>query len=67
MSDRQTALQALAPVLDIVRTIDTADPSAAARLSAALPMGGETLQACDLPARIQRAAGEAPLPAGSAP
>ena len=45
MSDRQTALQALAPVLDIVRTIDPGDPEASARLSAALPLGGPVLEA----------------------
>ena len=45
MSDRETALQVLAPVLDIVRTIDPSDPTAADRLNAALPLGGETLQA----------------------
>jgi len=45
VSDRASALQVLAPVLDIVRTIDPADPGATAKLTAALPFGGETLQA----------------------
>jgi hypothetical protein len=38
MSDRETALKILAPVLDIVRTIDPSDPDAADKLTAALPL-----------------------------
>lgn len=45
MSDRETALEVLAPVLEIVRTIDPSDRSAAARLRAALPMDCEKMQA----------------------
>jgi hypothetical protein len=45
MPDRESALELLAPVLDIVRTIDPADPEAGARLSAALPLDGPLLLA----------------------
>lgn len=45
MSDRERAIEVLTPVLDIVRTIDPADPEAGQRLSAALPLEGEALQA----------------------
>ena len=40
---RERLVDALAPVLDIVKTVDPADPAAAATLEAALPHDGPTL------------------------
>jgi hypothetical protein len=39
MSNKAALLEALAPVLEIVRTVDPADPQAAAILSERLPPG----------------------------
>jgi hypothetical protein len=44
MADRETLIQALEPVLAVVKTVDPAAPDALARLNAALPLAGETLQ-----------------------
>jgi len=44
MSSRQTLLDALAPVLEVVAKIDPAAPDQAARLEAELPLQGELLQ-----------------------
>ena len=38
MSDKQTLIDALGPVLDVVKTIDVASPDAKATLDAALPL-----------------------------
>jgi hypothetical protein len=43
MSDRETFLEALEPVLAAVAGLDPADPEAAARLSAAFPLEGPAL------------------------
>ncbi|MEW5848819.1 MAG: DUF4863 family protein [Myxococcota bacterium] len=43
MSDRETFLQALQPVLELVRTISPSDPEAEAKLNRALPPDGEVL------------------------
>lgn len=43
MNSRETLLDALAPVLKVVATIDPAEPGQAARLQEALPMDGELL------------------------
>ncbi len=43
---RERLVDALAPVLEVVRQVDPADPEAAqSTLDAALPLGGETMQA----------------------
>lgn len=43
MSDRETFLEALAPVLAVVANVDPAAPGAAERLAEALPLDGEVL------------------------
>ena len=43
MSDRETFLEALAPVLAVVANVDPAAPGAAACLAEALPLDGEVL------------------------
>lgn len=45
MSERERLTALLAPVIDVVRTIDPADPEAAAKLEAKLPIDGETIDA----------------------
>jgi len=45
VTDRALALEVLRPVFDIVATIDPADSQAEAKLSAALPLDGEAMQA----------------------
>ena len=45
MSDEARLHAALAPILEVVRTIDPADPEAAARLSLALPLESEAVEA----------------------
>ncbi len=45
MSNRESALDILAPVLDIVRTIDPSDPNAGARLTAELPLDSPAMTA----------------------
>lgn len=44
MSDRDSLLAALTPILDVLRAIDVADPDAAARLDRALPIASERVQ-----------------------
>lgn len=43
MSDRAALIEALKPVLDVIATLDAADPSAADQLNARFPLGGEAL------------------------
>jgi hypothetical protein len=45
VTDRAQALEVLQPVLKVVAGIDPADPMAADKLNAALPLDGETMRA----------------------
>jgi hypothetical protein len=38
MSDRETATQALLPIIEVLRTLDAADPDATSKLNALLPL-----------------------------
>ncbi len=44
MSDRERLSALLAPVVDVVGTIDPSDPEAVAKLDAALPIDGEAMR-----------------------
>jgi hypothetical protein len=58
MSNKAALLEALAPVLEIVRTVDPADPQAAAILSERLPLDDPRIAAVARTLRAAVAAGE---------
>jgi hypothetical protein len=45
MSDRETALQTLLPIVEVLKTIDASDPDATRRLNELLPLSDERLRA----------------------